>query len=207
MTTRAFPVLEGLEERPEPRVPDAIARVEQSRKTHDLLMKALGTMGFSAIWGLCAGSAQPMLALANVYKVPMVIALALVVSLPAVLVTRHLLRMDLHPREIAGALISSLFRASLVLLGVAPLLGVYAYTTLFVAPLLAQGSAFLALAVGGFALQTELRRLPAPPRQRFVLGLVCVGVLALSMLQLITLATPVLTIPTAFGAGIEGILR
>jgi hypothetical protein len=206
MTTRAFPVLEQLE-RPESHEHTVIERVAASRKTHDVLLKALGTLGFSAIWGLCAGSARPMMALANVYKVPMVIALALLVSLPAMLATRHLLRIQLHPREIASALVVSLFRASLVLLGVAPLLGVYAYTTQFIAPLLAQGSAFLALAVGGFALQTELRRLPAPPRQLFVLGLVCVGVLALSLLQLITLATPVLTLPTAFGSGIEGMLR
>jgi hypothetical protein len=206
MTTQAFPILEHLE-RPEPQPQTVIERVAASRKTYDVLLKALGTIGFSAIWGLCAGSAKPMMALANVYKVPMVIALALVVSLPAALVTRHLLRIELHPRDIAGALVVSLFRASLVLLGVAPLLGVYAYTTQFIAPLLAQGSAFLALAVGGFALQTELRRLPAPPRQLFVLGLVCVGVLGLSLLQLITLATPVLTMPTAFGAGIEGVLR
>jgi len=206
MTTQAFPVLEQLE-RPAPRQETVIERVASSRKTHDVLVKALGTIGFSALWGLCAGSAKPLMALANVYKVPMVITLALVVSLPAVLVTRHLLRIELHPREIVAALVVSLFRASLVLLGVAPLLGVYAYTTQFIAPLLAQVSAFLALAVGGFALQTELRRLPAPPRQLLVLGLVCVGVLSLSLLQLITLATPVLTIPTAFGAGIEGMLR
>lgn len=206
MTTHAFPVLEQLE-RPAPHEETVIERVTSSRKTYDVLLKALGTIGFSAIWGLCAGSAKPMMALANVYKVPMVIALALLVSLPAALVTRHLLRIELHPREITSALVVSLFRASLVLIGVAPLLGVYAYTTQFVAPLLAQGSALLALAVGGFALQTELRRLPAPPRQLFVLGLVCVGVLALSLLQLITLATPVLTLPTVFGAGIEGVLR
>jgi hypothetical protein len=184
-----------------------IERARTSRATYDVLSKALGTLGFSALWGLAAGSALPRLALANVYKVPMVIALSVLVSLPAVLVTRHLLRIELSARGIAAALVVSLFRGSLVLLGVAPLLGVYAYTSQWVAPVMAQASALLALLVGGVSLQSELRKLEAPPRQLFVLGLVCVITLALALLQLITLATPVLTLPTVFGAGIDGVLR
>lgn len=184
-----------------------IERARASRATYDELAKALGTLGFSAAWGLAAGSALPRLALANVYKVPMVIALSLLVSLPAVLVTRHLLRIELSARDIARSLVVSLFRGSLVLLGVAPLLGVYAYTSQWVAPLLAQASALLALLVGGVSLQSQLRRLNAPPRQLFVLGSVCVITLALALLQLITLATPVLTLPTVFGAGLDGVLR
>lgn len=184
-----------------------IERARASRATYDVLAKALGTLGFSAAWGLAAGSALPRLALANVYKVPMVIALSLLVSLPAVLVTRHLLRIELSARDIARSLVVSLFRGSLVLLGVAPLLGVYAYTSQWVAPLLAQASALLALLVGGVSLQSQLRRLNAPPRQLFVLGSVCVITLALALLQLITLATPVLTLPTVFGAGLDGVLR
>ena len=184
-----------------------IERARASRTTYDVLSKALATLGFAAVWGLAAGSAAPALALANVYKVPMVIALSLVVSLPAVLVTRHLLRITLAPQAVVTALLVSLFRASLVLLGVAPLLGVYAYTSQWVAPVLAQGSALLALGVGGVALQSELRRLQAPPAQLFALGVVCVVMMALALLQLITLATPVLTLPTVFGAGIDGVLR
>ena len=64
MTTQAFPVLEQLE-RPAPRQETVIERVASSRKTHDVLVKALGTIGFSALWGLCAGSAKPLMALAN----------------------------------------------------------------------------------------------------------------------------------------------
>ena len=184
-----------------------IERARASRTMYDVLTKALGTLGFSAVWGLAAGSAAPQLALANVYKVPMVIALSLLVSLPAVLVTRLLLRMQLPPQAIVSSLIVSLFRASLVLLGVAPLLGVYAYTSQWVAPVLAQGSALLALGVGGVALQSELRRLEAPTAQLFALGLVSVVTMALALLQLITLATPVLTLPTVFGSGIDGVLR
>jgi hypothetical protein len=93
------------------------------------------------------------------------------------------------------------------LLGCAPLLAVYAYTTLWVAPLLAQGSAMLALACGGLSLRTELSRIEAPRGHVALLGLVAVVTTSLALLQLISLATPVLTLPTIFGGGIDGMLR
>jgi len=181
--------------------------LERSRRRHDVLARALGALGFAAVWGLAAGSASPALAIANVYKVPMVLALSAVVALPAVLVARHLLRVAVAPFELCSALVVSLFRASLLLLGFAPLLGVYAYTSQWVAPWLAQGSALLALLCGAASLRSELSRLPAPRLQLWLLGAVATVTLALSLLQLVSLATPVLTLPTVFGSGIDGVLR
>jgi len=178
-----------------------------SRQRYDVLGRALSGLGFAAIWGLAAGSGAPALALANVYKVPMVLALSAVVALPAVLVTRHLLRIRVAPFELCAALVTSLYRASLLLLGFAPLLAVYAYTSQWVAPWLAQGSGLLALGCGAVALRSELSRLPAPRLQLLLLGSVAVITLALSLLQLVSLATPVLTVPTVFGSGIDGVLR
>jgi FtsH-binding integral membrane protein len=186
---------------------NALERVERSRQQHELILKTLSTLGFGAIWGLAAGSAVPSLALANVYKVPMVIALSVVVALPGVLVARRLLDLEVSVQALCAAIVTSLHRATLVLLGFAPLLGVYAYTSQWVAPLLAQGSALLALLCGAFALRRELGKLEAPRRQLLVLGFVTIVALGLSLLQLITLATPVLTLPTAFGHGIDGVLR
>lgn len=184
----------------------AVERAAVSRRTHEVLVRALTSLGFAAIWGVSAGSAAPALAIANIYKVPMVLALSAVVALPAVLVTRHLLRIAIKPFELGSALVTSLYRASLVLLGFAPLLGVYAYTSQWVAPLLAQGSALLALACGGLSLRSELARLDTPRLQLWLLGGVASVTLALALLQLVSLATPVLTLPTAFGSGIDGIL-
>lgn len=107
----------------------AVERARESRRTHDALVRLLTSLGFAAIWGVSAGSAAPALAVANVYKVPMVLALSAVVALPAVLVTRHLLRITIKPFALFSAFVTSLYRASLVLLGFAPLLGVYAYTS------------------------------------------------------------------------------
>lgn len=183
------------------------ARAVASRRLYEVLSRALTGLGFAAIWGLAAGSAAPALAVANVYKVPMVLALSAVVALPAVLVTRHLLRIRVSAFELCAALVTSLYRASLLLLGFAPLLGVYAYTSQWVAPWLAQGSALLALICGAVSLRSELARLEAPRLQLWLLGAVVIITLALSLLQLVSLATPVLTLPTVFGSGIDGVLR
>jgi hypothetical protein len=184
-----------------------LARAGGSRSLHDVLARALSGLGFSAVWGLAAGSAAPALAVANIYKVPMVLALSAVVALPAVLVTRHLLRVPVAPFALCAALVVSLYRASLLLLGFAPLLGVYAYTSQWVAPWLAQGSALLALVCGAVSLRSELARLPAPRLQLWALGLIATITLSLALLQLVSLATPVLTLPTVFGSGIDGVLR
>jgi hypothetical protein len=185
----------------------ALQRGPDARSVHDVLRRALSGLGFAAIWGMAAGSAAPALAIANIYKVPMVLALSVLVALPAVLVTRHLLQIAISKFELCAALVTSLYRASLLLLAVAPLLGVYAYTSQSVAPFLAQGSALLALVCGGLSLRSELGRLQAPRLQLWLLGSVTTITLALALLQLVSLATPVLTLPTVFGSGIDGVLR
>ena len=187
--------------------PAALQRGPDARSVHDVLRRALSGLGFAAIWGMAAGSAAPALAVANIYKVPMVLALSALVALPAVLVTRHLLQIAISKFELCAALVTSLYRASLLLLAVAPLLGVYAYTSQWVAPFLAQGSALLALVCGGLSLRSELARLQAPRLQLWLLGSVTTITLALALLQLVSLATPVLTLPTVFGSGIDGVFR
>lgn len=186
------------------RVEDRAAR---SRSLYGVVQRALTGLGFSAVWGLAAGSAAPALAVADIYKVPMVLALSAVVAMPAVLVTRHLLRLQVSPLEILAALVNGMYRASLVLLGFAPLLGVYAYTSQRVAPFLAQGSALAAVLCGVYALRSELARLNVPRFRLVVLGGVAAVTLLLALLQLVSLATPVLTLPTMFGHGIDGVLR
>jgi hypothetical protein len=184
-----------------------LERAPDARQVHDVLLRALSGLGFAAVWGLAAGSAAPALAVANIYKVPMVLALSAVVALPAVLVMRHLLRIAVTPFVLSSALVTGFYRASLLLLGFAPLLAVYAYTSQWVAPLLAQGSALLALAVGAFSLRSELAKVAAPRLQLWLLGAVASVTIALALLQPVSLATPVLTLPTVFGSGIDGVLR
>lgn len=186
---------------------NALERVESSRKLNQILTRSLKGLGLAALWGVAAGAASPALAVANIYKVPMVLALSALVSLPAILVSRHLLRITVAPLDICSALVTSLYRAALLLAGIAPLLGVYAYTSRWFAPVLAQGSALLSLLVVAFSLRHELSRIEGPRAELIWLGLITCAVLGLSLLQLVSLATPVLTVPTLFGHGIDGVVR
>jgi hypothetical protein len=161
----------------------------------------------AAAWGVAAGSAQPLLALLNVYKVPMVLSLSLLVALPAVFVARSLLRITVPPLELVAAIVTGLERGALVLVGFAPLVAVYAYTSQWVSPLLAQGSGVLALVCGVVSLRSELSKLAAPRGALAALSAVTAVALTLAVVQLISLATPVLPVHTAFSSGIDGILH
>ncbi|MGC4093777.1 MAG: hypothetical protein QM756_38920 [Polyangiaceae bacterium] len=183
------------------------SRAEHSRQSFQVVSRALSALGLAAVWGIAAGAGMPLQALANAYKVPMVLGLSLLLSLPAVFVTRHLLQSRLSALTLLDALVSSTFRASLLLIGFAPLLMLYAYTSRSAAPLLAQGSALTALAFGASTLVSRFRRLEAPPLEVIALGVVSLVSLALALWQLVALATPVLTMPTVFGAGIDGVLK
>ena len=87
-----------------------IERTAPSRHAQSLLQRAGLTLLMAAAWGVAAGSARPMLAVLNIYKVPMVLTLSLLVALPAVLVTRSLFRIAVKissptrcPSHTAGA--------------------------------------------------------------------------------------------------------
>lgn len=205
---RAFAAEVRGDEEPLPeRTTGVIERVDAAKLQQQVVVRALLGLGFAAVWGLAAAASRPMMALANVYKVPMVLALSVVVSLPAVFTTGHLLRLNVKPIEVFGALMTSFYRAGLVLLGISPLLAVYAYTSQSVAPILAQCSAFVALSCGAISLRNELRRIDAPKAHVALLAWVSVVVTALALWQLVSLATPVLTLPTVFGSGIDGVVQ
>ena len=180
-------------------------RAEKSKQLHDILLRALKGLGYSALWGLAAGAATPAIAVANVYKVPMVLALAALASLPTVLVARHLLQVEVSRADLCGALIKSMHRAALLLAGFAPLLAVYAYTSQWFAPVLAQITAGLALICGAVSLRYELGRVEGPRAHVLWLGLITCVTVGLALFQLVALATPVLTVPTMFGHGIDGV--
>ena len=184
----------------------ARTRADALRGTHLLLRHAIMTLAFGAVWGLAAGAGSAQLALANLYKVPMVLTLSTLVALPAILTTRHLLELSASPLEVLAAVVRSLFRAGLVLVGFAPLLAVYAYTSQWFSPLLAQISGGLAIVCAAVSLGSQFLKLEGSRNRLLVLTVVSALALCLSLLQLIAIATPILSVPTAFGAGIDGVL-
>jgi hypothetical protein len=184
----------------------ALGRVNALRRVQELLVKTAGVVAYGALWGLAAASGNPPQALLSAFKVPMVLCLTVLVALPSILVTRTLLRATLSPIDLLATLVTALYRGSLVLLGFAPLLAVYAYTSQWLSPWLAQASNWLAMGVSVATLVLELRKLDAPPRVFAPLAGVSIVVLGLALLQLIALATPILPVATMFGRGIDGLV-
>jgi hypothetical protein len=182
------------------------ARTQALQISQRVLRYAIATLAFAAVWGIAAGAGSPALALANLYKVPMVITLSTLVALPAILTTRHLLELTCTPLGVLNALTRSLYRASLVLLSFAPLLAVYAYTSQWFSPVLAQISNGLALVCAVVSLHRELGKLEGSRARLLVLTAISTLTLCLALLQLIAIATPILSVPTAFGAGIDGVV-
>jgi hypothetical protein len=182
------------------------ARTEALRRGQGVLRHALSTLGFAAIWGVAAGAGSPALALANLYKVPMVITLSTLVALPAILTTRHLLNLESSPLDLLAVLCKSLYRAGLVLLSFAPLLAVYAYTSQWFSPLLAQISGGLAILCAALSLYSGLSKLEGNRTRLLALTAVSALTLGLALLQLIAIATPILSVPTMFGRGIDGVV-
>src|SRR5262249_13502946 len=91
----------------------AAERAGSTRHAQTLVRRAALTLAMAAVWGGAAGSAKPLFALLNVYKVPMVLSLSILVALPAVLVTRSLLRVAVPPLELVSAIVSGLERGAL----------------------------------------------------------------------------------------------
>jgi hypothetical protein len=187
--------------------PDITEPSVSNRYAQSLLRRAALTLAMTAAWGFAAGCAKPMLALLDLYKVPMVLSLSVVVALPAVFVARRLLGIAMSPIVLLTAIITGLERGAMLLIAFAPLIAVYAYTSHWASPVLAQWSAGFALLCGLGSLFSELTQLPGSKGALVVLSVVAAVVLGLSLVQLISLATPVLPVHTVFGAGIDGMLH
>ena len=57
----------------------------QARATYLKVSAGLLALGAAALWGVAVGCTHPLLALANAYKVPMVLALSLLAAVPPAL--------------------------------------------------------------------------------------------------------------------------
>src|SRR4051812_20708885 len=68
----------------------------------------------SSIWGIAAGSSSATLALANAYKVPMVVLLSALTALPAGVVALRLANARLRAADLIAAFATSIFGGTLV---------------------------------------------------------------------------------------------
>jgi len=175
-----------------PPAPREVSRSQQTMLTIGALFAGLV---LSSIWGLAAGSTSASLALANAYKVPMVILLSALTALPAGLVALRMLNAPLSAHQLVSAFVSAIFGGTLVLATLAPLVAIYYHTSAKAGLPLALGSVFVALATASLLFgRAVFRQVAGQPRRRTSLFAVAVlvGLFLTALLQYVALASPII---------------
>jgi hypothetical protein len=178
----------------------------RARRLQIVISALLTSLVFAALWGVAAGSRLPALAVANLYKVPMVVLVSAVGAVPAGLLTWKLSGSPGRASDLLVAFSGGTFSATLVLAVLSPLVALYYHSSMWAGPMLGQGSAILALVVGAaiFARSMFARPRPEGSRKLLVLPVVVLGLVQVAMLvQLIALAAPILPERTIFSHGID----
>ncbi|HEY0253436.1 MAG TPA: hypothetical protein VGC41_18005 [Kofleriaceae bacterium] len=161
----------------------------------------------SAIWGAAAGSSSASLAIANLYKVPMVILLSAITALPVGLVTLRLTNAKLAGTELASAFATSIFGGTLILATLAPLVAIYYHTSEKAGVPLAIGSVFVALATASILFARAVaRRLEGQRGASLLAVVILVAVFLAALLQFVALASPIIGVHgTALEYGFDGL--
>jgi len=178
----------------------------RARRMQLVLLAMLGSIAFAAVWGLAAGSRSMGLALANAYKVPMVVLLSCVFAAPAGLVAWRLSGSKLRGSDLALGFSSGVFGGTLVLATLAPLVALYYHSSAWAGPLLGIASVAVALLAGTVMfVRGVLRRLGPETRRRSVLAPIAItlGMQILTLVQLASLASPIFPERTVFSGGID----
>jgi len=167
---------------------------------------ALSALAIGALWGAAAGSVSTGLAVANLYKVPMVILLSSLSALPAGLLAWH----ALSRQSAASFLVAharGMLGGALILGACAPLVALYSHTSALSGPVIAQVSVIAALVSGAatFAWAALKGAVPRERPRRVPAVALCVLIQLAAALQLNVLAAPILPVPTAFSGGIDGL--
>lgn len=186
--------------------PLADADAGRARRMQIVVSALLTSVVFAAIWGVAAGSRLPALAIANLYKVPMVVLISAVSALPAGLLTWKLAGAPGRASDLMLGFTGGTFAATLVLAVLSPLVALYYHSSLWAGPVLGQGSAILALLVGGavFARSVLGHRREGVSRPTLALPVAVLAVVQVAMLaQLVAIAAPILPERTIWSHGVD----
>jgi hypothetical protein len=180
----------------------------RSRRLQLVVFALLASLVFAAAWGLAAGSRSAGLAVANLYKVPMVVLLSCAFAAPAGLLTWRLSGTRVRGSDLALGFAGGVFGGTLVLAVLAPLVALYYHSSAWAGPILGIGSAGVALLAGTVMfVRGVMRRLEPGTKKHTVLLPVAVtlAMQLLTLLQLTALASPIFPERTAFSGGIDHI--
>ena len=164
----------------------------------------LASLALAAVWGLAAGSTQAGLAFTNAYKVPGIVLLSALAALPAGLLTWKLAGGPGRATDLVTSFAGGVLAGTLVLAVSAPIVALFYGSSQVGGPLLGQGSAFLALTVGFLVFgRGVLGRAAGTRGARAVPAVVLVVAQLACIVQLISLASPILPERTGWEHGID----
>jgi hypothetical protein len=181
-----------------------------SRRIQLVVFALLTSLIFAGAWGLAAGSQATGLAIANLYKVPMVVLLSCAFAAPAGLLAWRLSGAPIRGSDLALGFSGGVFGGTLVLAVLAPLVALYYHSSAWAGPVLGMGSAILALVTGTVMfVRGTIRRLPPGTSKLAVLLPVAVtlGMQLLTLIQLAAIAAPIFPERTPFSGGIDHLAR
>ncbi|MBX3185893.1 MAG: hypothetical protein KF819_02715 [Labilithrix sp.] len=182
----------------------------RARRMQLIVIALLSSLLFAGAWGLAAGSRALAPALSNLYKVPMVVLMSCAFAAPAGLLAWRLSGTRVRGTDLALGFVGGVFGGTLVLAVVAPLLALYYHSSAWAGPVLGIGSIVLALVTGTIMfVRGVVRRLEPGTQKRTVLLPVGVtlGMQLLTLVQLASLASPILPERTVFSGGIDDIAQ
>ncbi len=191
-----------------------------ARRLQLVALAALASALLCAIYGFIAGSGGDMgMALANLYKMPMVVLLSSVSAIPAGLLAWKLIQSSGSWTDLIVGTAAGTLTGSLILAVLSPLVGLYYATSTWLGPALALVIAGTATLTGVAVLIRFVMRgsdnLPKDVLARGTIGawvrrLVPLAVMATiqmaTLTQLIALASPILYEETLFDGGVDTIL-
>jgi hypothetical protein len=165
----------------------------------------------SSLWGVAAGSASASLAVANAYKVPMVILLSALTALPAGLVTLRLTNAKLSAVELASAFALAIFGGTLVLATLAPLVAIYYHTSSKAGVPVAMGSVFISLGTATLLFGRSVARRVLEKTGDATTGraasllavIVLVTLFVAALAQYVAVASPIIGEVTRFDGGFD----
>ena len=184
-------------------------RETTARRTQLAAFAALSAVLMASLWGLAAGSMSPLLAVANLYKVPAIVLLSGLSAIPAGLLTAYLADSGARATDLLLSYATSVFAGTLVMAVLSPLVAIYYHTSAWAGPLLGLGSAVLGVTVGAWVfVRVSLRSIVPGTRRRGLLLAVGVftAVKLAMMLQLIAVLSPILPQADTFDGGIDALV-
>lgn len=180
-----------------------------ARRTQVVILAAVAAALLCAVFGFAAGGTHLSYSVSNLYKLPMVVLLASVGSVPAALVAWNLLGCKQRPTDLVLGMAAGTLSGALVLAVLSPLVSLYYHTSSFMGPTMALLTAAIGIKVGMMVMvRTVVSRAPAD--DNFVRRWTPVGVMMvvhlLTILQLISVSS-IMVEDTWLDRGIEGVAQ